>query len=446
LILILKKLIIPTMKNLFFSLILFFSFTLNVFGETIYNPSNFLQGLDLGNNPKVETVGKTVVSTYKDGTVMTIMDNAPNPQIVTWKLSNGAIYQTKAGTSAGQNQYVQKVPIQKTTTDTNNASDLNNQNTNRTVTPFKNLEVLDQIAGNQGEGLSGVLNQLFWGGLVVAVILSIFMIVRGGLEYMTSDIISSKETAKNRIKGAIGGLMLSFSTILILNTINPGLTNLSLKFPELKSVGTVELKGEELALVSADRELYEETFVGPPAPGQAGTGTNTSGPIPTSYFGGPEDVRTKGGYALHYCDRPQVTPPGSIIGEYAESTRIGGTEYRWCYALNSNKQKIPYPEGRASAHGGYYEPTAFGYSPLMRELSGDYIAYPLPGSAAAKITGLPNVSVRNKSVTLTFVNGTTVVAAIRDTGPHGSIAKLDVSPSLSKKIQAGGGLKAVTLN
>jgi hypothetical protein len=122
--------------------------------------------------------------------------------------------------------------------------------------------------------------------------------------------------------------------------------------------------------------------------------------------------------------------------------------YRWCWALDAGGNKIPYSGGSPYAHGGYFEPTAFGYSPLMRELSGDYIAYPLPNTASSRITGLPDLStssLRNRSVLLTLQNGTTISAAIRDKGPYGSIGKLDVSPELSKKIEAGGGLTSVKI-
>jgi hypothetical protein len=113
------------------------------------------------------------------------------------------------------------------------------------------MDILNQLTGSQGDGLSGILNQLFYAGLIIAVVLAIVMIIRGGIEYMTIDAASNKESAKNRIKAAIGGLVLCFSTILILNTINPGLTKLELRFPKLENLEQVELEGE-VELLSQD--------------------------------------------------------------------------------------------------------------------------------------------------------------------------------------------------
>ena len=57
----------------------------------------------------------------------------------------------------------------------------------------------------------------------IAAVLAMIMIVMGGIEYMTSDLISSKEAGKDTIKNAILGLLLALGAFLILNTINPQL-------------------------------------------------------------------------------------------------------------------------------------------------------------------------------------------------------------------------------
>lgn len=49
-----------------------------------------------------------------------------------------------------------------------------------------------------------------------------------GIQYMTSDFISSKEEAKNSITNVIFGLLLALGAWLILNTINPDLLNVCL--------------------------------------------------------------------------------------------------------------------------------------------------------------------------------------------------------------------------
>ena len=52
------------------------------------------------------------------------------------------------------------------------------------------------------------------------------MIVVGGMEYMTSELISSKEQGKTRITEALLGLVVALSAYALLNTINPELLNI----------------------------------------------------------------------------------------------------------------------------------------------------------------------------------------------------------------------------
>src|SRR3989344_4112489 len=67
----------------------------------------------------------------------------------------------------------------------------------------------------------------------IAAVLAMVMIVMGGIEYMTSDFISSKEAGKDTIRNAILGLLIALGAYLILNTINPQLLSVCLdKLPK----------------------------------------------------------------------------------------------------------------------------------------------------------------------------------------------------------------------
>lgn len=66
-------------------------------------------------------------------------------------------------------------------------------------------------------------------------VLAVIMIVKGGIEYMTSEISSSKEGGKRSITNAILGLAIALSAYLIINTINPRLLNVCFNnFPKAK--------------------------------------------------------------------------------------------------------------------------------------------------------------------------------------------------------------------
>ena len=75
----------------------------------------------------------------------------------------------------------------------------------------------------------------------IVAILSMVMIVMGGIEYVMSDLVTSKEEAKSRIQNAILGLILSLPIYIILNTVNPNLLNLCLDIKKV-SVTIEELQ------------------------------------------------------------------------------------------------------------------------------------------------------------------------------------------------------------
>jgi LAS superfamily LD-carboxypeptidase LdcB len=88
-------------------------------------------------------------------------------------------------------------------------------------------------ANNLGAYLNILIN-LFIG---ICAVLAVIMIVMGGLEYMTSELISSKEHGKERITGAIFGLILALGAWTLLYQINPDLLNTDLT--SLKNVEVV---------------------------------------------------------------------------------------------------------------------------------------------------------------------------------------------------------------
>jgi hypothetical protein len=78
---------------------------------------------------------------------------------------------------------------------------------------------------NAGETFGTMLSTFYRWGISIAVILSIVMIMYGGLEYMTSESIQKKSNGRNRIQGAIVGLLLALSSYLILKEINPDIVD-----------------------------------------------------------------------------------------------------------------------------------------------------------------------------------------------------------------------------
>ena len=76
---------------------------------------------------------------------------------------------------------------------------------------------------NTASGLGSYLNLMIKIFIGICAVLSVVMIVMGGLEYMTSELISSKEAGKDRIVNALIGLVIALGAYALLFTINPDL-------------------------------------------------------------------------------------------------------------------------------------------------------------------------------------------------------------------------------
>ena len=75
----------------------------------------------------------------------------------------------------------------------------------------------------QDNNLGAYLNLMIKIIIGLAAVLSVIMIVFGGMEYMTSELAHSKEAGKEKITQAILGLLIALSAWVLLNTINPDL-------------------------------------------------------------------------------------------------------------------------------------------------------------------------------------------------------------------------------
>jgi hypothetical protein len=86
------------------------------------------------------------------------------------------------------------------------------------------------------ENIVNFFNNLYKYLVGLAAILAVIEIIWGGLEYSTQDSVSKQSDGKERIYGAIMGLILVLSPVLVFSIINPSILNLSLNLPEIKPV------------------------------------------------------------------------------------------------------------------------------------------------------------------------------------------------------------------
>jgi len=85
-------------------------------------------------------------------------------------------------------------------------------------------------------GLGSYLNLMIKIFIGLCAVLSVVMIVVGGLEYMTTELSHSKEAGKEKITQAIFGLLIALGAYALLYTINPDLLKSNINPPEVKVV------------------------------------------------------------------------------------------------------------------------------------------------------------------------------------------------------------------
>ena len=85
---------------------------------------------------------------------------------------------------------------------------------------------LESIDPTKPDAFGKYLNLMISIFIGLCAVLAVVMIVVGGIEYSTSELISSKEAGIEKIKGALLGLLLALGAFILLRTINPDLLNL----------------------------------------------------------------------------------------------------------------------------------------------------------------------------------------------------------------------------
>jgi type IV secretory pathway VirB2 component (pilin) len=98
--------------------------------------------------------------------------------------------------------------------------------------PNKNNEPLttfDPTSNGQNNKIGEYLNLMIRIFIGICAVLAVVMIVMGGIQYMTTELISSKGEGKERILHAIFGLLLALGAWTLLNQINPNILNTDLK-------------------------------------------------------------------------------------------------------------------------------------------------------------------------------------------------------------------------
>lgn len=138
--------------------------------------------------------------------------------------------------------------------------------------------LIQSSLGSQG-GLGGLLNNIYLFAISLAAIFAVIKIILGGVKYMLSDVVTTKESAKKDIKTSLLGLIIIAAAVFILQIINPNLTDFDLRFvkPTATAGPTSLSAGGNTAPVGGNvATSYPCATLSGPALNQAGTANITT--------------------------------------------------------------------------------------------------------------------------------------------------------------------------
>ncbi|MEZ4194900.1 MAG: hypothetical protein R3B53_00670 [Candidatus Paceibacterota bacterium] len=102
------------------------------------------------------------------------------------------------------------------------------------ATPVKTLVGIPGITDTD-LSFGNYINALYGLSISIAALLAVIKIIIAGMKYMLSDIVTSKADAIKDIRGALLGLLIVISAVLVLNIINPQLTQTNV-FQDIKKI------------------------------------------------------------------------------------------------------------------------------------------------------------------------------------------------------------------
>jgi hypothetical protein len=123
--------------------------------------------------------------------------------------------------------------------------------------------------------LANYLNLMIKIFIGICAVLAVVMIVLGGMEYMASELISSKEAGRDKITHAIFGLLLALGAWLLLNTINPDILS-----GNNVALNTNGIPAAQLNVAASDVDNPNIPNGTPPPPGSP-SGSCTQGVVTT---------------------------------------------------------------------------------------------------------------------------------------------------------------------
>ncbi len=222
------------------------------------------------------------------------------------------------------------------------------------------------IDGNVADGGAGEYTLAEYIKVIVRIaigtigVLAVVMIVVAGVQYMGSGMVTEKEAAKQRLTGAVFGLILAVSSVLLLRTINPQLTNLSIgdgTFSDCTATTKKNDKGQEIdkdgkVITDPDKQNTVTIYVNKDGKEDVKCNVVTANNI---YIPKELDLEGDAGTSASYtglvslpngayCPKPSTSQKNQI--EKVATSFKGKNTYR--YGGGHSKNEPPFPSEKSS--------------------------------------------------------------------------------------------------
>lgn len=147
------------------------------------------------------------------------------------------------------------------------------------LSPLPGLDNTEPFYPTDQGALGEYLNIIIKLVIGISAVLAVMMIVMGGIEYMGSELISSKESGKEKIQNALLGLLIAMGAWALLYTINPNLLNSDIEIDDAVVIINIEDSVPQTPINGKYKNgmSKDDPWTGTPTPLRPGITLNNNG-------------------------------------------------------------------------------------------------------------------------------------------------------------------------
>ena len=217
---------------------------------------------------------------------------------------------------------------------------------------------LNSNSSGNATGLGAFFNQAFTLFIGLLGIFAVLLIIAGGLQYVSTDAWGSKDSGKKKIQAALGGLAIALLSYVILNTIDPGLTEFNFTVKPIEGLrsaqGALTVDG-----IPTDAQEYHD---------------NPGGVSPINNYGSIGNITSGGNTTTEDCSSlPDFVSRGRVsVRDNIGNQGTVSPQIAWLASIVPKKWPSLYP---SSTYRSAERNSQVGGSATSRHLAGEAIDF-----------------------------------------------------------------------